>query len=770
MKKLVNFSVEHPWWVAGVIFALTLLFSAQLPKIKTDTDPKNMLPITSPVRQYNDRVEGWFALHPDVIVLGVRSDQSLFNPETLRRIETLTEAILKIPGVIAPDVISLPTVDDVTSVGGTLQAQALLAEIPAKPEQMAVFKQRLLANPLLVPRLISADSKTTALYIPIEKAANGKQIADQIKQLVSQEKGPEEFLLAGDPVARDTFGAEMFRQMALFSPFAGAVMVLVFFVMFRNWALVFVNMTVAMVSILWAMGLFIGLRIPIHIMASMSPVFLMAISTDTVHIFNEFYFRLREVPTKKQAILATMGAVGTPIFYSDLTTTAGFASLAIGPIIPVRIFGLLVAFGTLVILVMSFTLVPALMALMPEPELVLSPVPEGAAAMPGVTWLGKLGKISLRWNKGVVWLAAVLAVVSVVGLTRIRINNNMISWFKENSTVRRADRVLNANLGGTATLYLVASANGNDAFKEPAVLCYLESLQKYLQAKPLVGATLSVADYVKRVNRVLHDDEPRYDAIPDSRTVIAQYLLLLQMGVQPRDLNNVVDYPYQKANVFVQLKSWDAVRARALLDELNRYLAANPLPGIEIKPAGIAYFNMVWNREVLRGMLEGFIASCILVFFLLVLDYRSFKWGLVSFVPLVFTVLLIYGFVGLIGKDFDMPISVLSTLSLGLAVDFAIHFVSRFQQRYKETRELQEALRWTVARPGRGILRNAVLFASGFSVMVLAKLTPYITVGVFMIAIMLLSAAATILLLPAIVSLVPAWLLPKEVSNVPTRS
>ena len=555
----------------------------------------------------------------------------------------------------------------------------------------------------------------------------------------------------------------MFRQMALFSPLAGVVMVLVLFVIFRNWTLIFTNMVVAMVSILWSMGLFVGMGIPIHIMASMSPVFLMAISTDTVHIFNEFYFRFREVGRKKEAILATMEAVGLPVLYSDLTATAGFASLGIGPIIPVRIFGFVVALGTLVILLMSFTLVPAIMVLMREEKLARL-IPQ-QASLAGETWLGKLGQFSLRRRKAVMVLATVLVGVSILGTARIRINNNMIHWFKPDSSVRTADRVMNENLGGTATLYLVANSSQSEGIKDPAVLRSLLSLQTYLESKPLVGKTLSIADYIKRLNRVLHGDDARYDSIPDSKEEIAQYLLLLQMGMPPRDLNNVVDDPYQKANVVVQLKSWDAISARALMDDAMRYLAAHPVPGVEIKPAGIAYFNMVWNHEVLSGMLSGFIASCILVFALLALAYRSVKWGVVSFLPLLFTVLLIYGVVGFVGKDFDMPISVLSTLSLGLAVDFAIHFVSRFQQRYRETRDLPGALQWTVARPGRGILRNAVLFASGFSVMLFAKLTPYITVGAFMIAIMLLSAAATLLVLPALISLAAKWLIPQEVSN-----
>jgi predicted RND superfamily exporter protein len=150
MTKIVEFSVEHPRLVTAATLVLTFLFVAQLPKIRTDTDPKNMLPVTSPVRQYNDQVEEWFALHPDVIVRGIQSDSGIFTAETLRRIEGLTLAILKIPGVVAPDVVGLSTVDDVTSAGETLSAQPLLWQIPTTAQQMSAFERHLLSNPLFV--------------------------------------------------------------------------------------------------------------------------------------------------------------------------------------------------------------------------------------------------------------------------------------------------------------------------------------------------------------------------------------------------------------------------------------------------------------------------------------------------------------------------------------------------------------------------------------------------------------------------------------------
>ena len=166
-------------------------------------------------------------------------------------------------------------------------------------------------------------------------------------------------------------------------------------------------------------------------------------------------------------------------------------------------------------------------------------------------------------------------------------------------------------------------------------------------------------------------------------------------------------------------------------------------------------------------MVKGFVLALIAVFTILAFDFRSVKWAIVGYTPLLFTILLIYGVVGFIGKDFDMPISVLSTLSLGMAVDFAIHFVSRFRQRFKETggrkESINDALLWTAARPGKGIVRNAVLFAASFAVMIFAPLTPYITVGAFIVSMMLLSAVMTIIYLPALITLTQGWLLKGEI-------
>jgi len=535
--------------------------------------------------------------------------------------------------------------------------------------------------------------------------------------------------------------------------------------MFRDLFLSITLMMDAMVSIVWSMGLLIGLGYPIHIMSSMAPVFLMAIATDSMHIFNEFYFRYREKKDKKAAIIETMRAVSRPVRTTALATAVGFGVLLFMNIIPVKVFGGVVAFGTIALRILSFSFIPAMFTFVKEKQIEKIAHAEDIGSGRTSRFLQRLASIGTHSPKKTVIIGLVLFAIAIVGITKMKVNNNLVEWFKKDSDVRIADTVINRSLGGTSMAYIVATAQEDDFIKTPEAMRYIEGLQQHLEKLPVVGKTTSVADYVKRINRVLHDDDPKYYVVPETKEMIGQYIFLFSMSAKPADLDNVVDYPFRRANIWVQLKTWDAQAMREVIKAMDEYKTSHPI-AMELKPSGIAYFNLVWNDEVLWDMVMGFILALIAVFAILAFDFRSVKWAIVGYTPLLFTILFIYGVVGFIGKDFDMPISVLSCLSLGMAVDFAIHFVSRLRQRMTETHgseALSDALLWTAARPGKGIMRNAVLFAASFAVMIFAPLTPYITVGAFIVSMMLLSAIMTIIYLPALIVLMQGWLFKKEV-------
>ena len=463
-----------------------------------------------------------------------------------------------------------------------------------------------------------------------------------------------------------------------------------------------------------------------------------------------------------------MQAVSRPVRYTALATTAGFAVLLFMNIVPVQVFGGLIAFGTVVLRLFSFSLIPAILTFVREDGIARAAEHESIELDRGARWLRGIGRIGTDrpWSTALVGLS--LMALATVGTLRIHVNNNMVAWFKPSSEIRVADTAMNQALGGTSLGYLVLQAKEPDFMKRPDAMRWLDGLQRHLETVPTVGKTFSVVDYVKRINLVLHDNDVKFDAVPVTADSVGQYLFLFSMSAKPSDLDSVVDANFQQANLWVQLKTWDAAAMRTVIAAAQSYQADHPL-AVTVKPAGIAYFNLVWNDEVLGDMVLGLGLALVVVFIILALAFRSVKWALVGYVPLLFTILLIYGVVGFVGKDFDMPLSVLSTLSLGMAVDFAIHFVSRFRQRLREAggdhgaAQVRDALLWTAARPGKGIVRNALLFAATFSVMLFAPLTPYMAVGAFIVSMMLLSALLTIVYLPALVMLGRGWLFKQAV-------
>jgi uncharacterized protein len=770
MRKhtLVEFATNHPRLIVAVTLFITALFCTQFPRITLDTNPKNMLPPDSAVRVWNDQIDQTFRLYEDTIVVAVQNSEGVINPKTLGNIHQVTEKILTIEGVAARDLVSFNTIDHIGAGAEGLDVAPLMAVPPTSPAELSALRDKLVGNPLFTDRIISKDETMAAIYIPLEKGANGKLIADQIKTIIAAQDKGDNFYVAGDPVVRDTFGAEMFTMMGLFAPIAGMIMFIAILWMFKSLPLAMAMMAVAMVSILCSMGLLIGLGFSVHIMSSMAPVFLMAIATDSIHIFNEFYHRYRKGDNKQQAIHDTLDAVSRPVRFTAFATAAGFAVLLFMQIIPVQIFGGVIVFGTLLLRLLSFTLIPALLMLMDENKILAAVARENATQQNSKSWLLRFASAGVNHPKKIIALGALAVGISVIGMTQININNNLVEWFTKSSEVRIADEKINQSLGGTASGYIVAIAPQAEGIKTPEAMQYIDGLQRHLESLPEVGKTFSIADYVKRINRVLHDDNADFYNIPTDADTIAQYLFLFGMSAKQSDLDNVIDYPFQQANIWLQLKTWDADAMRNVIRAVEDYHSKNPI-NLEFKPAGTAYFNVVWNDEVLWDMLKGFILALVVVFILLAVNFKSIRWAIVGYIPLLFTIMMIYGVIGFSGKDFDMPISVLSCLSLGMAVDFSIHFISRLRQRVTETARtgetLAENLLWTAARPGKGIMRNAILFAAAFSVMMFAPLTPYITVGAFILSMMLVSALITLIYLPALILLFQRWLFEPSITD-----
>ncbi|WP_317931015.1 efflux RND transporter permease subunit [Halioxenophilus sp. WMMB6] len=289
------------------------------------------------------------------------------------------------------------------------------------------------------------------------------------------------------------------------------------------------------------------------------------------------------------------------------------------------------------------------------------------------------------------------------------------------------------------------------AFVAPEVLHYMEKLQAHLQASGLVGKSNSLADIVKTVNRELRSGENSDFVIPDSSNAVAQTLLQYQSSHRPQDLWHFVTPDYQQSLIWLQLTSGDNQDMTAVVNLVADYVAANPLPqALTYRWAGKAYLNVIWQKQMVEGMIGSLIGAFITVLVIMIFLFRSVAFGLLAMLPLTLTISLIYGLVGLIGKDYDMPIAILSALTLGLSVDFAIHFIERLRATFARTQDWSATMAEMFEEPGRAISRNAIVIAIGFTPLLFAPLVPYITVGVLLGSIMAISAIVTLIVIPAV--------------------
>jgi len=290
------------------------------------------------------------------------------------------------------------------------------------------------------------------------------------------------------------------------------------------------------------------------------------------------------------------------------------------------------------------------------------------------------------------------------------------------------------------------------SFKQPEVLEYVAKLQEHLKESGLVGKSNSVADVVKKVHQELIDGRPESYIIPKSSAAVAQCLMQFQSSHNPEDLWHLVTYDYMKANIWTQLTSGDNKDMEKVVKGVDDFFAGNrpPVP-LSYNWAGLTYINTVWQNKMVFGMLQSFLGSFIIVFIMMTILFRSPLWGIICMIPLTITIVVIYGIIGLFGKDYDMPVAVLSALTLGMAVDFAIHFLERARVSYARTGSWRTSAGVIFGEPARAISRNVLVIAIGFLPLLAAPLIPYKTVGIFLCAIMGLSGVITLMALPSII-------------------
>ena len=483
---VVGVGMDRPRLVMLVAALATVVLAAAILRVDVDADPENMLPSDDPVRVLNRSIREDFGTR-DMIVLGIVNEDGVLTAETLGRTSRLVDEIETLDGVVPEGIVSFKSAIDVP--GGELSTEDV--------SRIAGAVER---DPILAGRVISPDTQGLAIYIPLESKGDADGVSSDIEGLL---KGPGreiegEHYLAGLPLAEETFGRDMFIQMALLAPLAGLLIFLLMLYFFRKLLMVVAAMLVAMLSVIWTMGLLIGTGFTVHIMSSMIPVFLMPIAIlDSVHILSEFFDQYPHHQDRRATLRAVYKEMFTPISYTTLTTAVAFASLALAPIPPVQVFGLFVAIGVIIAWLLSMVFVPAFVMLLGEEGLkhrITGNVEGGDRLLSG--GLRRMGSLGTKRSYVVVGLFVLLVAASIPGVTRIAVNDNPVRWFKSGSDIRVAIRELNQHFPGTYNASLIVEADQPGMLTDPEVVASIAAVQDQWRGLDVVGQTTSYVDLV----------------------------------------------------------------------------------------------------------------------------------------------------------------------------------------------------------------------------------------------------------------------------------
>lgn len=763
MKQYIEWIVRHRVIVIIGTFLLTALAIFQAKNLEIIIDPNTIMPQSHPYVSTSTQIEEVFG-SKHVVVIGITPKQGdIYQPVVLETVQRMTAAFLQVPGVVKENLMSLSArrAKNIAGSAAGLEVKPLMSVVPHTPEQLARLRAAVESNPVYVNTLVSRDAKTAALIVEFTSGGSGgfRSIMDKVNPIVERAQDPRiEISVGGLPnfLARLEVYAE---RMGIFLPVAIVILCLVLFEAFRTTQGLILPLVTALLAVAWGVGVMGASGIPMDVFNATTPILILAVATghavQMLKRYYEEYYRLRETTglsprdANHQAVVASLQRVGPVMLAAGTVASLGFFSLVIFEISSVRTFGIFTGIGILAALILEMSFIPALRSVLSPPT-----DRDRMRERRGRGW-DRITEHVAEWATGphrrrIFLLAGALIFLALAGMAQIAEDNSVKRYFAPNLTFQQHDRILNSALGGTNTLYLLIEGKQDDAIKNPQTLKSMDSLQRFLEAQPMVGKTISMADFVKRMNQAMHEDDVAYHRIPDDQGLISQYLLLYSMSGEPGDFDSYVDYNYRQAKLTAYLKTDSTAYIEDLIRKIEAFASTNFDDTIRVRIGGSVPQDAALNEAMVNGKILNIVQIAVVVLVISSLIFRSWVAGLMVLLPLSVAVLVNFGLMGWTGILLNIPTALTSAMAVGIGADYAIYLIYRMREELAVDADATAAFRRAITSAGKAILFVAIAVASGYGVLLLSVgFYIHIWMAILIATAMLVSAFMALLLIPA---------------------
>lgn len=730
MESVLNKLLNYKWLSMIIIVAISVLFLFEMKENTTmETNLDKYMPENHPAFIYSDKAESWFNIN-DGIIIAVENRNGIYNTETLDTLKQLTKRFQNFDEIEKADVTSLYNADNIVGTDDGMDVKRFYKRVPKSDVQLLELKESVRKNEMVYGRLVSENEQVTAIIAEIGDDVFTQEFYDKILASAKlSETGDIKIHVAGRPIVEGEMALLGPADMKKMVPIVILVILVVLFATLRSVKSTFITLGVVFLSTIWAFGLMASVGVPIYAVSTMIPVMLIAIGVaDGIHLYSHLRTFVDHNPTasKLDATKDMIKHLWKPVAMTSITTAVGFISLLTSEVYPVKYFGIFTAFGVLMAMVFSLVFLPASTMIFGLPKAKAIKHDRDKEGHSHSKLANTFATSIIKHKYVSIIGSALIIIIAIVGMQKIWINSSFLDKFEKDSDIVLTDKFINENFGGTSSLNLILDANEKkDVFKEPVVLKLVDKMQKDVNKQlKVVGNTFSLADYINRMNKVMNADKEEFNTIPESKNMVAQYLLLYEMSGDPENLNKVVDYNYEKLNITFQLKKDDSKSINAALNIIHAYEDDFKDLGISMNYAGSGYKGLVFTDLILDGQIKSLILSLIIIIVLLSLMFKNIKIGLIGSVPIVLTAAISFGTMGYLNIPLNTTTALLSSIAIGIGIDYAVHFLEQYRSNATKSDDKIKVAQLTMAHSGKAIIFNAIVVIAGFLVLMFSVFPP----------------------------------------------
>ncbi len=730
IERISHFLIKYRLLVVFASMLVVLLAATGLPQTKFSSDYRIYFSDDNPHLQAFEDLQATFTKSDNVMFVLAPADGQVFTRETLGIVEELTEMSWQLPYSIRVD--SISNYQHTIAEEDDLLVDNLISDAKSLSSSAIAYAKKVALNePSIAGRLIAPSADVTGINVSMEMpgldpSKETPEVADAAYKIQSylKQKYPDlRVYVTGQIIFDNAFKDAAMYDLTHIVPLAFLIAIICIaiymFAASRSIITIFSGsfsiLLVVVASILFALGIAAWLGMDITTASANAPTMILTLAiADSIHILASFFQQMQSGKTKAQSVIESLRINQQPVFLTSVTTVIGFLSLNFSDSPPFRDLGNIVALGVIGAWGFSVILLPALIMLLPF-KVQSREHREGG-------WTHTLSNWIITHSKGLLISTMVIMAACISFLTQNELNDVWVEYFDEPMRQRQAADFTRERLTGLGYVSFTVEAGEEGGINQPEYLANLERAANWLKLQPEVKHVSTFTDVMKRLNKNMHGDDPSAYTLPDDAELAAQYLLLYEMSLPyGLDLNNQVDINKSKTRLTGFLGKTSTAQLIELEERAQAWFSEN-VPTLKFSH-GISsdiMFAHIGQRNI-RSMLKGTFIALIIISIVLAFSLRSAYYGLVSLLPNLLPALVAFGVWGMLVAQIGIGLSVVFGMTLGIVVDYTVHFLSKFLRAKRENKlSTEDAIRYAFSTVGVALLVTTFILFANFAVLAIS--------------------------------------------------